>query len=471
MAEQGNVRILPTRTRVRITRPLAALAFLVLLVGLIFGPLFRHVIFGTPTQLPVTDYSAHSAYAHLMRHTRRPTVPHFLYHGLLISARAAQEKVTGHVDFYYGTPIRDSLVNPRDPILAEIHYSYRWASWLVMMLSTQALAIVLWAIFRRATARDPDRPNAGAEIAAALLAIAFLLLGPVALFVTSDHRFYLGYVPANVWHNPTAILVKPLALLGFYFAARAFDGERPVGIGAVATAAALTILGALAKPSYTICLLPASAVFAAIWLLRGRKIHWGLLLAGGVVPAIAVLIWQYKFTYPRSGSAIKLAPLLTLSLYSTHLGWKLLLSLVFPLCAYAVHFRVATRSVRLNFAWVAFIIGETYALLLAEVPRAGDGNFTWSAQVALFILFVESVLLVLRLARVSVAAEIAPGQSVLAPPRILPLELRGTRRGVRTGRLIVCAAAFALHLGYGAGYYAHVLKGSAMSRSFPYLYH
>ena len=44
-------------------------------------------------------------------------------------------------------------------------------------------------------------------------------------------------------------------------------------------------------------------------------------------------------------------------------------------------------------AWLVFGIAAAYGYLLAEAePNMGDGNWLWSGQVALFVLFAESVL-------------------------------------------------------------------------------
>jgi hypothetical protein len=76
---------------------------------------------------------------------------------------------------------------------------------------------------------------------------------------------------------------------------------------------------------------------------------------------------------------------------STWLVVKLLLSLLFPLSVLAVNFRRAREDCALMLAWLLFAIGAAMMYLLAESgPRMVHGNMLWSAQIAVFILFVRS---------------------------------------------------------------------------------
>ena len=48
------------------------------------------------------------------------------------------------------------------------------------------------------------------------LGVIFLFLShPIAILAPLDQHLYLGYITANVYHNPTLILLVPIALLHF----------------------------------------------------------------------------------------------------------------------------------------------------------------------------------------------------------------------------------------------------------------
>jgi hypothetical protein len=210
----------------------------------------------------------------------------------------------------------------------------------------------------------------------------------------------------------------------------------------VAGAAAFSLLGALAKPSYAIALLPALALASLARLLRGRAIDWRLLILGLALPGGLVVAGLYVWAFssaqvvpPGGGAAsVALAPLLVMrTLSPSGLAGKLLLSIAFPACVYAAWFARARRSPMLNFAWLCFGIGALEGYLLAETgPRLRDGNFLWSGQVALFALFAASAAFALR--RLAEAAR--AGRPLLC------------------ARSALCASVYALHLASGIAFWA-----------------
>ncbi len=102
---------------------------------------------------------------------------------------------------------------------------------------------------------------------------------------------------------------------------------------------------------------------------------------------------------------------------------KFVLSILFPLCVYSLYFRKATDDTYLSLAWPIFLVGACYTYFLAEDGAARfDGNFWWSAQVALLILFVFSTAFLVR-------------------------------QEVRSKRFFICAAVFGLHLISGIVWY------------------
>ena len=51
----------------------------------------------------------------------------------------------------------------------------------------------------------------------------------------------------------------------------------------------------------------------------------------------------------------------------------------------------ARRDTMLNLAWLTFGFATLQTYLLAEAgPRFNDGNFAWSSQISLFVLFTVS---------------------------------------------------------------------------------
>src|SRR5690606_9025712 len=92
----------------------------------------------------------------------------------------------------------------------------------------------------------------------ACLAVFFLLIShSISLLYFHDKHMYFGYVPSNVYHNPTILLLKPIALLSFYLLYKTLQSPSNCRWSMVLIVGIITGLAILAKPSYIIVLLPA----------------------------------------------------------------------------------------------------------------------------------------------------------------------------------------------------------------------
>ena len=101
--------------------------------------------------------------------------------------------------------------------------------------------------------------------------VSLTLVAPIMLLWLIDKQFYFGYIGLASYHNPTVHLLRPFALLGFIFAARAFRVPRsPVWM--VLLSAGVTLGGMLIKPNYGIALLPACAILAVWFLWKRRRV-------------------------------------------------------------------------------------------------------------------------------------------------------------------------------------------------------
>jgi hypothetical protein len=261
---------------------------------------------------------------------------------------------------------------------------------VVMLLAYAASAAVIARVILRRTS---------SVAVVYMMTLGLLLSSSAAFLFPLDRHLYFGYVPANVFHSPTMVLLKPLALASFGYAVSALWPQQGEKAPTLIPAALLTVVCALAKPSYTVCILPALAVLAAKRAASRTPIDWKLLAFGFFLPALATLLLQYQWTYSdrqipgvyAGTSHIVFAPLVVVRHYSSWLGPKLLFSLLFPFSALAVNFRRAREDLALMLAWVLFAAGAGLMYLLAETgPRAIQGNLLWSAQIAVFILFVQS---------------------------------------------------------------------------------
>lgn len=271
--------------------------------------------------------------------------------------------------------------------------SPRYSAGGVAMSAHVALPILLYMFFYIGMGRMRAYTRAGvASVAALGVAVAT----PITLLTLADHNLYLGYVGLATYHSPTMTLLRPLAL-GLFVLLQLPSDSRFHGWPRILLIAGLAVLSTLAKPSYTICLIPALVICTVCRFRTEKQLRY---VAAFLLPASLVLLFQYLFRFagtPDAGMVVPkivIAPLAVQSYYSDQLLLKAGLSMLFPLYILVAYGRHAIRDRALLCGWCAFAFGMVYAYMLAEASPTGvrvDGNFVWSAQITLFVLFVFSV--------------------------------------------------------------------------------
>jgi hypothetical protein len=241
-------------------------------------------------------------------------------------------------------------------------------------------------------AREIHRRGARLTAARAFLVVpAVLLASHIFLPTLFPPNLYNGYFAPTVYHNPTQQLNKLFALwIYFAYCAHFLEGRR-VEPAQAASLGGLVVLSALAKPSFLIAFLPTAGLFSLTHMVRRR---WSQVLWFGTaiaLPATVVLVWQVSLTYGRgSGAAVIFAPFEVFALQPTL--YKLPASLAFPIVTSAVALRARSWDPKFVFAWTFAAIALFVTLCLGERGRMGDGNFAWTGQTAVFLLYVESLL-------------------------------------------------------------------------------
>src|SRR5262249_19123705 len=89
-----------------------------------------------------------------------------------------------------------------------------------------------------------------------------------------------------------------------------------------------------------------------------------------------------------------------LATYGSLAPLKVLLSIAFPVSVLVLFWNDLRKSLLLGLAWTTFGISVLIAYGFSEDgPRAGDDNLGWSAQIALFVLFVASAIAMAKMLR------------------------------------------------------------------------
>ena len=312
------------------------------------------------------------------------------------------------------------------------------------------LAAILWGLVRRALGgcvADGDR------YLPPLLAGALSIVAPITMITWPLANLYLGYVVSHQLWSQSMIALKPFAVLAFVLSAAVFRPTRPDRRPLVIVAMALaTALATMAKPSFTVCLLPALGLMLVPRILRGRLGDLAIYVGALVLPNVALMLWQFTSTFMRiqriddgtPGVGIIFAPLMVMGFYSElyfpgfwWLAPRFLLSVLFPLAVSVLYWPLARQDWRLVLAWAMFAIGCGATYLLAEYQGPYNGNFTWSGQITLFILFVAAMLFLVE--------------------RIVRPQEHHWKAFVADHRAIACSAILGLHVVAGVYHIVHPL--------------
>jgi hypothetical protein len=156
--------------------------------------------------------------------------------------------------------------------------------------------------------------------------------------------------------------------------------------------AVLCILSAIAKPSFLIAFLPAAALFAAHDLLKTRWRQALMCLVAIGIPSALTLLWQTRLSAEVSQPVdIDFKPFVVFTLGETL--YKLPASLAFPIVVAVGAWRSRAWDVGLRFIWTLTAVALFVTLCIVEGGhRMMHGNFAWTGQTGVFLVYVESLL-------------------------------------------------------------------------------
>jgi hypothetical protein len=337
----------------------AAASALAILVASIYGRIAWGMFIGSG------DFISHINFARLFYETGRPPAPHFLFHALTAGL--------------YASHLSSSLVG---------------AGRFWMLACYVAIPLLMYGIFLM------EFKDSFVERPLVLFGVALVAL--IAQPITLAHAYALGYFWPEPYQIPTSTLLKPFALAGFCLTYWYLTHRGPIDVRLTALFALTTVAGALSKPSYLICILPAAGVFGLYRLVRRLPVSPSGLLFGLYVPGATVLAWQFYSAYTGHKvdgtyhDSIDWAPFKFMSYWATGLLSKFLLSISFPLAVAIVYWKEARRDALLQLSWLTFFFGTFFSYMIAERINWGSGNFVWSGYITDFLLIVASVVFWLR---------------------------------------------------------------------------
>jgi len=265
---------------------------------------------------------------------------------------------------------------------------YIFASAIVTSLVTVATFAIVLKKFRERSVRHPE-----------LWAFIVNIANPLIIFDMGTSE-YVSAGLINLWHNPGHIMVRPFALLAFFSAVEITDEIRngtPISKRKWLYLTLTVFLGVLAKPSFFQVFVPALGCYILIYLIRYRRhrfFDW-VKMCCCFIPGALIFFMQFftsffNQTLKVSGIRIGLPTGFNLEVTLVSFFVVNLFPVLYLICRCVKGKEISTE---LCLSWVFLIISYAQRLLLHETgSRELHGNFGWAYILAVFILYMVSIL-------------------------------------------------------------------------------
>jgi len=306
---------------------------------------------------PIADLDLHIEYARQLRSLSNLTSPHFLFQLLLNGGHA-------------------------------LGLSYETAAVWILGACYGGMAVLIGReIERRGIVLGP--------LWTTTMVMGVLLASHIFLLTAFTRNLYAGYFVPIAYHNPTQQLNKLFALWVYFVYRSRFLAAPAAPVSSIPTLGGLCVLSALAKPSFLIAFLPTAASYALADIVK-RRWRQALMCAVAIgVPSALILAWQARVAY-GVGTPVQVAFAPFVVFDATETLYKLPMSLAFPVVVAVVAWRARAWDVGLRFVWILTALSLFATLGLVETgERMMQGNFAWTGQTAVFLIFVESMLFLL----------------------------------------------------------------------------
>jgi hypothetical protein len=256
------------------------------------------------------------------------------------------------------------------------------------------VAVALKALVAYYVAWRWSRRQIVAVATSALVVVAMPLVNPAR-----SHDIYLGQVTANVWHNSTQILALPLGICAFVAGCALL---RQPSLQRALLLAVTASLSTMAKPNYTLALIPVLFVLLFWRTLRDGTMPWArrvVLALVAFVPPVALLGMQYVLTFGDEGlrkTSLVLSPMTVWDAYSASPLVSIVLSLAGPAVALVALPREYRRTPEMALSWFCLLLAVLQLALMAERFEDGtlslEGNFFWGSYSAVAMVFLTSAI-------------------------------------------------------------------------------
>lgn len=232
---------------------------------------------------------------------------------------------------------------------------------------------------------------------------SFLLMVMGPMYVPRYTRFYyLGQGSGNIWHNPTNIAVKGIAILAFMLVAFLVEKVNN-SLKLYFVLSILLIISALEKPSFLQGIIPGLGLYMTIRFLLvegGRreavaqyKNYIKIILS--FVPAVVILILQFYVSFfgGEQSEGIGIAYGYVLHNYSLNLFYSFVLAFAFPIVVLIIDFRDMMKDCFFQLACCyEFSAWAESAFIYEKGARTAHGNWLWASYLSMFIVWMISLI-------------------------------------------------------------------------------
>lgn len=215
----------------------------------------------------------------------------------------------------------------------------------------------------------------------------------------ANKQHYIGYQNANMWHNSTYIFMKLAAVftvMVFIDIYKKYKEEITLKNWIVFSALLAVTTGF--KASFLTVFAPALAVILLIDLCKDTKFKNVLWLGTTVFPSLIIMyIQSLIMSGDGASNGYVISPFTALSMRGDHPKVTLVLSVLFPAIVFLSHIKDFYKDKIYLGTLILTAFGFLEAFLFLETgERSLDSNFLWGYSIALFFLFLESMVILFK---------------------------------------------------------------------------
>ena len=276
---------------------------------------------------------------------------------------------------------------------------------VAVLLFMLPVPLIAFSLFKKATKGALSDPLLMA------FSLSLTILAPVTIWTDA---YMIGYLNPIVYHNPPTIAVRLFLIPVSVLALGIYESRSSLSLNQrtylTLLSAVLVLLATLAKPNYTLALIPACCLLAVWRWLRQRSVDFPRLVFGLCLPAALLLGLMYllvRFNYDDGfGFGAGFLMVMKYHVPAWRIPIKLMLSLLFPVAVYLGYFKEARQDLYLNLSWLTCGVAGAMAYLLHEEgPRFSHGNLLWGSYGAVFVLMFASMLFFVKRIQLKVNGE------------------------------------------------------------------